>query len=214
MDSTGPEFDLPCPSGSDVAALPLYMQRLAEEIEADHIDLRARISAAYRPKTAIWRRSVAAIASGGTTSFSFGTGDLVFYNYVDPVSGGPPFLNEFGAACPQAGMWELGWYSNPAPTGAFTAGSLRLMFVGVGRRDPVGSGVTLIADASRYMVTTQVAGGDHMCSSAAFLVPFDFDRVSVAFKFQHTNAASTVALTTVTAWVRYVGTGDPIEVVS
>ena len=215
MDSTGPSFDLPCPSPNDYAALPLYMQRLAEEVEADQVALRSRISAAYRPPIAIWRRAPAGTVGFGSSGMeiSFSAADLVFYKYLSLINQ-PPQMDTFALSVTRPGLWRLGWFANTQATGAVTAGSTRILDVGVGRQDPTGSSKTIVGVASRYVRETQsfFASGEFFGSDTGFVVDTDPDRYSAVFRFTHGNAASTVQVVSITAWLRFVGAPEPIEV--
>lgn len=206
-------FELPCLDENDPAAVALYMQRLAEEIEADTLGLRSRLSTATRRPTAIWRNFAAGVAfnSAGFSSLQLNpTDDLVFSNYT--IAGVGPRFGESQSMFPAAGIYRIGWSVNMAETGAVTADSFRWCQFFVYERIPTGSRV--VAEFSRRVQAEGIAGGNFFGASGCALIGSGYQRYSMQAVLTHGNVASTMQVPAggFTAWLTQVGSDDVIEV--
>lgn len=215
METSGPPFDYPCLSPTDYAAFPLYMQRLAEQVEAENIEMRARSEEAYRRPVAVWKRgTVGPIGATGVASFTFDSSTLLFSNFTQP-NGSLPELSPFAVIAPRAGVWRVGWQAMGFIVGGVTPDFWYRVDMAVGRQDADGQLLAVVADSSRYMIETQSTPtglSTFWNSEALFVVENDFDRYSCNFVFRHNNTGFSARLTNVTAWIHYIGETDSIEV--
>lgn len=210
-------FGLPCPSDEDYAALPLYMQRLAEQTEAALIPMRNDLNAALRPPLVIFRN--ASISgpnpAGGFAQFVMAGpgGDVVFNNYLVPSTGFQPQFGPSGDLFGSAGVYLFIWSMTFTPVGAITAGSWRQAQV-TAFADAAG-GSQILADMSmRAVENDSLNPGTNLSGQGVFEVGSDFRNAHIAASWSHNNAASNVQISVggfMCALMR-VGGPDIIEV--
>jgi hypothetical protein len=206
-----PNFQIPCPSPEDYATLSIYMQRLAEQTEAQVLPIHTDLNASLRPNIVVWRnQSVQGpISNAGFTSPGFFLSDLILSTYT--VGGLPP---QTSAPFAQSGIYHLTWSVTVTPVGAVTANSDRRISVAVFKNSPDGRPV--IARGDDIRPETDTAGGNTMlAASIMFVVDEDFNDTEIQTHFSHANAASNMQINIGDAVMSIlrVGSIDAIEVV-
>lgn len=215
MQLTEDVYELPCPDGTDYAALALAMQRLAERIEEIVLGQQAAMVDFEEQRTAIWRNTavIGPISNSGFAEFTFGLAQVVFANYGAPT--GPNLQSNPGQTFPEAGVYALGWSVNTAETGAANVQTARNIAATV-RRHGVGVPVDVVTLSRTMSASAATAGGvgDYFGSCAVFALGNDFALHSVAFRFTHGNTSSTVQIPIggATAWLMRLGSIDVLEV--
>ena len=205
---------LPCPSAEDYAALPIYMQRLAEDIEAKILAQRALITQFNNPQICIWRGGSFdnTFASTDSLNFFLGTPDIVFSNYKVPPFNQDPTFQITGSLFNQSGIWHLGVaVLGMFPTGATTNDSFRLLRVQVSKG--TSGGTSSIVNTGRR-VNAETGAVEYFTTEFTILVDEEFDKYRIDANITHGNVASTMTVPTngMFAWVMRIGSADIIEV--
>ena len=203
-----PSLSIPCPDDTDYAAIPLYLQRLAEQTEAMLAARDAQLKVFTEPDLAIWE-------SFDTTTFDT-TGTLSTFISETPVYSnyGPPSM-DFGSNDPfQAGpgVYQMGYQMRMFPTGAISNDSQRMVEIFVRRITGEGA-ITVARFGRRLNGLTGVTITDYLSAEALFVVGEDFRSHKIEGQITHTNAASTMTLNYRRAWVMRVSGLDLVEVV-
>lgn len=214
-----PTFGLPCPDGTDAAAVALYLQRLAEAVEAKLLDQRTRIRAAARTPVAVWRsyNTVGPISNSGFANFSIDTPGLAFANYgVQFVPGGPlfpPAIGQGNRTFSEPGTWQVGIAVKTSETGAVNAATGRKIQMVLYQQTPA-AGNVIRARMDREMVTSANAN-EWATWTGTFTVGDDVANWYMAMLFTHTNAGSTVQITAgdLIMWAVKLSSADQIEVI-
>ena len=206
---------LPCPSDGDYAALSVYMQRLAEEIEAKILAQRALISDETNPPTAIWIGPNIAIGPFSTASIvelsTPGQGFGVFTNYT--VNGNLPQVSATkGLTFNEAGVWHFGFCITSVASGAVTNDSNRLFRVQIAKG--TSGGTQQIELFGRHINAEATIATDFLTGQAVFNVDTETAKYGINTVFTHTNAASNVSIPVngVYYWATRIGSTDSIEV--
>lgn len=203
-------FGLACPSPTDYAALPLYMQRLAEQIEDAVIEQQAQISAFQRPPTSIWKNdtNLGPISNTGFLQLTFGPAQRVFANY----GGASQSLGPFTGTFPSAGLYHLGWATNAREVGAVNADTFRQMRFWVQKQ--TAGGLVDVMTAHRVVYATAAGFGEYFGADNTVLIDDEFSQYIVRMEFTHGNTSSQVQLTIneTFVWLTRIGSSDAIEV--
>jgi len=214
-----PTFALPCPDDTDVAAIPLYMQRLAETVEAQLLVERTAIRAAMRPQCAIWRETstVGPISNTGFAQLSLDSPELVFANYgIQFQPGGPvfpPSIGQGNISWNEPGVWTVGIAVKYSETGTVSFGTERKMQAAVYKDTPQG-GRVIVARMDRSLVTADTAPNQWTSWQGTFVIGDDTQNWHWAATFTHANAGSTVQISPgdLIVWTYKVSSDDQIEV--
>jgi hypothetical protein len=204
---------LPCPDGTDFAGYALYMQELAERIEAETLAFRNSLLPSINPPTAVWRVTAAAFAidTTGVANINMGPGDgsLVFANYT--INGFGPSEGESQQSFPSPGIYHVGYSILMTETGAVTSGSLRTVSMVVFRDDPEGS--TIVLDLSSNQAAS-TSGADSASRAGLVEVVDTPSQYHIALQWRHGNTGSTMQVNPgdCTIWLTKVGNADIIEV--
>lgn len=217
-----PTFGLPCPDGTDQASLALYMQRLAEAVEARLLIERTAIRSAARAQCAVWRESstVGPISNSGFANLSLDSSELVFANYGvqfqqfvgAPVF--PPSIGQGNICWNEPGEWVVGVAVRYSETGAVSFGTERKMQAAVYKDTPQG-GQLIVARMDRSLVTADTVANQWTCWQGVFTIGDDTQNWHWAGTFTHSNSSSTVQINPgdLIVWTYKVSSSDQIEVV-
>src|SRR5690349_17340305 len=123
-------LQLPCPESTDYALLPIYMQRLALQIEALLVKQQTDLATFENQPTAVWQSTSSfTFTTTGVLSTNLFASQLLFSNYSCAAAAGPA-LPEFSESTtvlfPSAGVYHLGFHVvGMVATGAVTNDSNR-----------------------------------------------------------------------------------------
>jgi hypothetical protein len=212
---------LPCPGENDYAALPIYMQRLAEDIEAKMLAQRAAIALETNPPTLVQLGPQSAIGPFGTSSIAQLTlqnNSTIFSNYTitPPGSfGGRPQLSPSpGNTFNSAGVWYIGFcIIGYVAVGAVTNDSNRLVRAQVGKG--TSSGTTTIESFGRRINAESTIATEYFTGQTTVMIDNEFTKYSIDMVLTHANAASNMTLPAngVLFWCTRLGSTENIEVV-
>lgn len=209
MDITD-TLHLPCPEGTDPAAQALYLQRLAERLEAEFIARQARLDAAVDQPAACFKSATAISAFGtsGTAQISFLTpAHVVYANYPNPTfNQGPP------GPFPMAGIYHVGISVFFQEVGAVTLGSYRQLTFQLFHH--AADGIVGAAEGTRE-VTAPSFGGVYLTAEMIVEIGDDFAQYGLNTVIRHGNAASNIQVPIggTHAYLVRRGSSDIIEVV-
>jgi hypothetical protein len=204
---------LPCPDGTDFAGYALYMQELAERIEAETLAFRNSLLPSTNPPTAVWRTVATSgpIDTTGIANISMGPsgGSLAFANYT--IGGVGPSQGESQQSFPSPGIYHVGFSILMTETGAVTSGTLRSASMVVFRDDPTGS--TIVLDLSSFQAAS-TSGADSYSRAGLVEVVDTPAQYHIALQWRHNNSGSTMQVNAgdCTIWLTKVGNNDIIEV--
>jgi hypothetical protein len=212
---------LPCPGDSDYAALPVYMQRLAEEIEAKILAQRAAIALETNPPTLIQLGPNSAIGPFGTSSvlqFSLAANATIFSNYTlnppGPFGTQPRLSPLSGTTFNSSGIWHLGFAVIAfAAVGAVTNDSNRLVRAQVGKQTP--SGTVTVESFGRRINAEATIAAEYFTGQTTVLIDNEFTKYNIDMVLTHANAGSnmTVPVNGLLFWCTRLGSAENIEVI-
>lgn len=210
-------LNLPCPDSTDYALLPIYMQDLAEQIEAKIVAQRARITAVDTQPVAVFRNFS---TSGPNSANSFTSfmdfGDVVFRNYSIPgrFGGVPDFTFSPGQTFPRSGIYLVGYLLNLSNTGAVGDLTKRKAYFRVIRTSTSGT-VTVLADLTTEVLANNTTNGEGFGNVGVVAISDqDLSQVGILVGWVHNDATSSVSIGA-GAFVTYlqrIGSTDLIEV--
>jgi|GEM_PF-2209510 len=208
---------LPCPDPEDYGAYALYMQRVAEMVEA-HLLAQQELATTFdMPRTTIWNNDeiIGPIDTTGFASLQQTSSDVVFSNVQPPF----PFpLNGLNIGTNpgtflEPGIYHIGWSINTVEVGAVTNDSLRRANCIIEKNVP--GGPLIVAEFNRAVQAENIAGGSFFGSEGTFVVDEDFGDYVVQITWLHGNVASMVQIPVggYWIWLTRVGSVEAIEVV-
>lgn len=209
---------LPCPDDADPAAIALYMQRLAEQIDTELAGRLARARSTTHQPTAIWDQGPDSFSFGpsGLANLSIPNTALVFANYTMPDFAGlpapPRFSSEAMPLFPVNGLYHVSLNSWLLEVGAVTADSFRRVRFQVFYLTPSGE-FELRADGSNLSWSVGGVGGGVWIHNELTVDVFDAPNFTVVAQFTHDNAASNMRWERKWASLIRIGGPDIIEVV-
>lgn len=211
-------YQLPCPDDEDYGAVALYMQFLAETIEAKILEQRALIEAYQDLRTTIWTNAsiLGPAADGAEIGVQFtGPGDIHYSNRPDGSFPDGTRPNQVGLSIgtfDQAGVYHFGYSVNMVETGAITDLSFRQVNVRVEK--VIGGGSFIAAECDRIIQAENIPNGSFFGNNVAFEVDNDFVNYRIRVVWSHSNVASTVQIPVggFWMWLTRLGSGDAIEV--
>lgn len=201
---------LPCPDGTDQAAQALYLQRLAERLEAEFIARQARVDAVVNQPAACFKNTTAISAFGttGQAQVSMLTpGNVVYANY--PGASLPAFPP---GPFPTPGIYHMGISVFFQEVGAVTTGSYRQLTYQLLHYGP--AGIVGAAEGTRE-VTAPSFGGVYLTAEMIAEIGSDFAQYGLNIILRHGNAASNIQVPIggIHAYLVRRGSSDIIEVV-
>lgn len=202
------EQGLACPDGQDYAALALYMQRTAFDIEAKLIAAQAGFDAFLGRPTDIWQNN--------SPQPGFVNNNVGFVNFINATN---VFRNFIGGSTndisvPQLnGAFMAGVHIVCNPVGAVNVGTFRDLGIQVNQQDPQTATTVLGTWLTRGWESG--TGGEVLTATCVFRQEVtELTDTDIVFLFNHGNTGSTITIgNPAYAWVTYLGSEEQIEVV-
>lgn len=210
--STTPRFGLPCPEGTDYAAIALYLQRLAEAAEAKILDERAMVDNFVRQPVGIWQNAFNITASSGATVSNISVDSPVFVNAraaARTVQG----FSGFGALFTEPGVYHVGWNVSMTELTTVTTNTPRTINFTIRQLDGSGADIVL-ADLSRRVnassVVTERFGSDGLVVVNELVRP----QINARIEFTNGDPSGSVRISppNFKCWYRRIGSTTQIEV--
>lgn len=205
---------LPCPDSTDYAVLPVYMQDLAEQLEAKILAQRATMTAFDSQPAAIFRTPFQLGPNGANSAISFiDVGQVIFTNYSIPGKL-LDFIWNPGQLFPSSGIYLVGYNVSCQNTGAVGDLTKRKMYCRVIRTSTTGA-VTVLADLTSEVPASSATNGEAFGNITTVAISDqDLPLASVLMSFTHNDGTSSVLIPLggITAFVKRVGSTDIIEV--
>jgi hypothetical protein len=217
-----PTFNFPCPDGTDYADLAIYMQSLAEKLEAKILAQRSQMTAVDTQPVAVFYNSFAMgpVSSGSINSF-LNIDNVYFTNYKATIGFGstafttnPAFDYVPQYTFPRSGLYLVGYTVATTNTGAVTDGSKRKVYASVIRTSTSGT-TTELMNFSSEVFASNIANLESFGSCGlVYLSDQDFSLSGVLLAFSHNDGASTVNIApgAFIAYIQRIGSADLIEV--
>lgn len=203
-------YDLPCPEPGDYAALALYMQRLAESVEAKIVAQRAMINDFRFQPVGIWSNSGSLSTGSGGGISSIDIANPVYTNVPGWSTRG---INGASVTFPEPGVYHIGWDVFMLEVGALNAGSWRKITFIV--RQQTGSGEDIVLQDLTRIVASSSNPAERFGSDGLVVVPHvNRDLVNVRIEFSHNNTSSNVRIAPgdLRGFWRRIGSTEQIEV--
>lgn len=207
---------LPCPDSTDYALLPIYMQDLAETLEAKILAQRATITAVDTQPVAIFQNPSALGPNGAGSMTGFiSLGQIVFRNYSLTGGGTPQFYYFPGQTFPRSGIYTVGYWMNGfSNTGAVGDLTKRKIYCRVIRTSSSGV-ITVLADITSEIIASSATNGEALAMiGTVAITDQDLPLVGILMGWVHNDATSSVNFPALamTAFIQRIGSTDLIEV--
>jgi hypothetical protein len=208
-----PVYNLPCLSGTDYAAYALYLQCLAEQLDATLFEKQTELDSFRNRYAGVWRNTVAMVSASGSWNTTVPTVANLFWNDpVNPPSTGTagslidPFRFNFPGAV-AGGLYAVG--GTVAMNQGATNGTYRWLSI-----DPVlfGSSGYVEALGAQDFSEETLSGGENL--QTGFHVPLTLttftglEGVPVGFDvsiFEDDAGNITIPVGGLTFWAVYIG---------
>lgn len=206
-----PDHALPCPDPTDYAALPLYMQRLAERAESVLLAQRALITDETSQPVGIWVNSSNTTVSNGGFASAMTIDSLIYSNVTDPLIRANGF-NASNGMFPEAGVYHVGWQVAMSELGGVDAGTVRTMEFYI--RQQSGAGDILLQNLTRKVMASSVNAERFGADGLVVIPELNRNLCNAFIRFGHNNATSQVRITAgfFYGWWRRLGSTSQIEV--
>lgn len=201
-------LNLPCLSGEDYGALALYMQHLAERVEAEVLQRQAAAESFNDQPTAIITNNqlMGPIAAGFMDNLS--VSQTIFKNFT----GGINNLTVTPGFFTTSGLYHLGYMVNSVEVGAVTVASSRAFELHIRKR--TGGSFFTETVISKRIQAEGSAGGSFFGSEGTFIIDNEPHLYECYMVFAHDNAASQVQIPIngLRIWLTKIGDTSVIEV--